>query len=132
MLIIDKKTTIEPKDLLAVQRVVIRLINTSISIIFLGFVIEKLEFFLYIFKLHFQNGHFSTHPKLLHFGYYNYLGISIVIAGILLSVFSYRYYISWIKHLNTQKMDREKNVYLLISFFIVFIGIIMIVSMIFI
>jgi len=129
---VDKKIIIQPKDLLAVQKVAIRLINTSISLIFLGFIVEKLEFFLYIFKIYSQKTHHLLHPKMMHSNFYNYLGVAIIIFGVLLSAYSYWYYISWIRHLNAQNADREKNIYFLISLFITFIGAILIISMIYI
>jgi len=127
-----KKIIIQPKDLLAVQRVAIRLINTSISLIFLGFIVEKLEFFLYIFKMYSQKARHLLHPKIIHTDFYNYLGIAIIIFGVFLSAYSYLYYISWIRHLNAQNADREKNIYFLISLFIAFIGAILIISMLYI
>ncbi len=128
----NKKTIIQPKDLLAVQRVAIRLLNTSISLIFLGFIVEKLEFFLYIFRMYSQKAHHLLHLKITHTDFYNYLGIAIIIFGVFLSAYSYLYYISWIRHLNAQNADREKNIYFLISLFIAFIGAILIISMLYI
>ena len=44
----DSKTPIDPKDLMAVERATTALIGTAISLIILGFVVEKFELLLHL------------------------------------------------------------------------------------
>jgi len=120
---------IDPKDLMAVERATTALIGTSISLIILGFVVEKFELFLHIIAAELQGKQHDPLPQLEHIDFYNYLGIVIVLAGILLSLFTYRYYVRWIQHLERGEIDTDKNIYFYLTFFIALIGSILIVSM---
>jgi len=44
----DSKNKIDPKDLMAVERATTALIGTAVSLIVLGFVVEKFELFLHL------------------------------------------------------------------------------------
>jgi len=121
------KSKIDPKDLMAVERAVTGLLGTAISLIVLGFVVEKFELFLHLIA-HSATKH-SDITKLVHTSFYKYLGIGIIAGGILLTIYSYFYYIKWIKHLETGEIDTDKSIFLYLSIFISFIGIILIGSM---
>ena len=122
-----QKRKIDPKDLMAVERSVTGLIGTAISLIVLGFVVEKFELFLRLVA-----GSAIKHSNLLEFvhtSFYKYLGIGIILGGIILTIYSYFYYIKWIKHLERGEIDTDKSVFLYLSLFISFIGVILITSM---
>ena len=125
-----KKNKIDPKDLMAVERATTALIGTAISLIILEFVVEKFELFLYAISAELSSD--SAHVKALleHLQLYHYLGIGIVVAGILLSLYTYRYYTVWIKHLENAEIDTDKQIYLILAFFIAFVGMILLLTMI--
>ena len=123
------KKRIDPKDLMAVERSVTSLIGTSISLIVLGFVVEKFELFLHLLGVELKDKS-SNIPELKNAIFYNYLGIAIVIGGILLSLYTYRYYTKWIKNLERGYYDTDKNIYFVLSVFIAIIGFILLISMI--
>jgi len=125
----DKKD-IDPKDLMAVERATTALFSTAISIIILGFVIEKFELFLHLISLQTQSEEAKKHiPQLAFTSFYNYLGIAIVIFGILLSIYTYRYYLKWIEHLKEGTVETDKNIYYTLAIFISLIGILLLASM---
>ena len=128
----DKKNNIDPKDLMAVERATTGLYGVAISLIVLGFIVEKFELFLNVVAIELQDKTQIKLPQLEHIEFYKYLGIGIVIVGVLLAIYTYRYYLNWIKHLENKEIDTDKNIYLYISFFIALIGLILIASMMFI
>ena len=121
-----QKREIDPKDLMAVERAVTGFIGTAISLIILGFVVEKFELFLRLIANSDANKNLIN---LVHASFYKYLGIGIILGGILLTIYSYFYYIKWIKHLEQKEIDTDKNIFLYLSLFISFIGVILIISM---
>jgi len=68
-------------------------------------------------------------PQLAHISFYNYMGIAIVMVGIILSLYTYRYYTRWIMHLEKGEIDTDKNIYFLLSIFIAIVGAVLVVSM---
>ncbi len=124
------KSSIDPKDLMAVERATTALLGTAISLIVLGFVVEKFELFLHLVSVELKGKDTSTVPQLVHAGYYNYLGILIVGAGIVLALYTYRYYILWIKHLEEGTIDTDKQIYLTLAVFVAIIGALLLASMI--
>ena len=122
-----QKRKIDPKDLMAVERSVTGLISTAISLIVLGFVVEKFELFLRLVA-----DSAIKHSNLLEFvhaSFYKYLGVSIILGGVILTIYSYFYYIKWIKHLEQEEIDTDKSIFLYLSLLISFIGVILIASM---
>ena len=126
----DSKNPIDPKDLMAVERATTALIGTAISLIILGFVVEKFELFLHLIMVELKEKSESTIPQLAHADFYNYIGITIVSAGIILALYTYRYYKKWILHLQKAEIDMDKNIYFSLSIFVAFIGGLLLVSMI--
>ncbi len=125
-----EQNDIDPKDLMAVERSTTALLGTSISLIVLGFVIEKFELFLLLIAPKNRESLHSNIPQLSHISFYSYLGIAIVISGIILSIYTYRYYVKWILHLKNREIDTDKNIYLVLSIFIATIGLVLAMSMI--
>ena len=121
---------IDPKDLMAVERATTALIGTSISLIILGFIVEKFELFLHIISAELKGKSGEKIPQLAHIDFYNYLGIIIVAAGIVLSLYTYRYYVSWIKHLEHKEINTDKTIYLVLCSFVALIGLVLVLSMI--
>ncbi len=121
---------IDPKDLMAVERSTTALIGTSISLIMLGFVVEKFELFLHLIAPQMKKNMPAVLPQLSHIQFYNALGILIVSVGIILSLYTYHYYTRWIKHLEQKRISTDKNIYFLLSLFIALIGFVLIFSMI--
>ena len=124
------KSSIDPKDLMAVERSTTALIGTAISLIVLGFVVEKFELFLHLISVELKGKNSSSIPQLVHAGYYNYLGIFIVGAGIILSLYTYRYYTLWVKHLEEGVIDTDRKIYLTLAVFVAIIGGLLLASMI--
>jgi len=124
------KSSIDPKDLMAVERATTALIGTAISLIVLGFVVEKFELFLYLISIELKDKGASSMPQLVHAVYYNYLGIFIVIAGIVLALYTYHYYTRWIKHLQEGAIDTDRKIYLALAIFVATIGALLLASMI--
>ena len=120
---------IDPKDLMAVERATTALLGTSISLIVLGFVIEKFELFLHLITLELDDKSTKV-PQLSHVTFYKYLSISVVIAGILLALYTFRYYTKWINHLKHQEMETDKSIFFILSIFIAIIGFLLMLSMI--
>ena len=123
------KSAIDPKDLMAVERTTTALIGTSISLIVLGFIVEKFELFLHLISVELKGKESSSLPQLVHAVYYNYLGIFIVSAGIILALYTYRYYTRWVRHLQEGVIDTDKTIYLLLALFIATIGALLLASM---
>ncbi len=121
------KKQIDPKDLMAVERAATGFIGVAISLIILGFVVEKFELFLRLVAMSGLKKSELLH--LVHVAFYKYLGIAIIIAGILLAIYTYFYYIKWIEHLQKEKFDSDKKIFFYLSLFIAFIGIVLIASM---
>jgi len=121
---------IDPKDLMAVERATTALIGTSISLIILGFIVEKFELFLHIIAAELKGKSGAKIPQLAHIDFYNYLGITIVVAGIILALYTYRYYVSWIKHLENKEINTDKAIYLVLAVFVALIGFVLVLSMI--
>ncbi|MEO1958611.1 MAG: DUF202 domain-containing protein [Nautiliaceae bacterium] len=85
---------IDPKNLMALERAVAALIGIAISFIALGFIIEKFELFLHLVAM--QLGTKSALIKAIqNASFYKWMGISIVIAGAILAIYSYFYYTKW-------------------------------------
>ncbi len=125
-----RKNTIEPKDLMAVERATTALLGTAISLIVLGFIIEKFELFLHLIAAEIKNKPHHAIPQLSHISFYNYLGIAIVAFGVMLALYTYRYYTNWIGHLERGEIDTDKRIYFALALFVACIGAILIVSMI--
>ena len=125
-----KNNNIDPKDLMAVERATTALLGTAISLIVLGFIVEKFELFLHLMSLQLKDKTSAQIPQLIHISFYNYLGIAIVSIGIILALYTYHYYVNWIKHLEKKEIDTDKNIYFLLSLFIALIGAVLVVSMI--
>ncbi|WP_457749798.1 YidH family protein [Sulfurimonas sp.] len=125
----QSKKEIDPKDLMAVERATTALIGTAISLIVLGFVIEKFELFLHVIASEIKDKPYEKIPQLTHIAFYNYFGIIIVSAGVVLALYTYRYYVSWIKHLENNEINTDKNIYFVLSVFVAIIGIVLILSM---
>ena len=125
----NSKISIDPKDLMAVERATTSLIGTAISLIILGFVVEKFELFLHLIEIELKGKTGSSVPQLAHAYFYNYIGITIVAAGIILALYTYRYYTRWIKHLERGEIDTDKNIYFVLSLFVAFIGTLLLVGM---
>jgi len=123
------KKKIDPKDLMAVERATTALIGTAISLIILGFVIEKFELFLHLMILEIKDNEIAKIPQLSHIDFYNYLGMGIVTIGVLLALYTYRYYVAWIGHLENDEIDTDKNIYLALAIFVASIGSVLIISM---
>ena len=123
------KKKIDPKDLMAVERATTALLGTAISLIILGFVVEKFELFLHLMILEIKDNTAQKIPQLSHIDFYNYLGIAIIMMGILLSLYTYKYYTKWIKHLENDEIDTDKNIYLLLAIFVANIGLVLVISM---
>jgi len=120
---------IDPRNLMAVERATVSLIGVSISLIAFGFVIEKFDLFLYLISDELKLKHIQLTKKFINLQFYNYLGMIIVIAGILTALYTYRYYTKWIKYLQEGKIDTDKKIYFYLSIFIFIIGIIILISM---
>ncbi|UCN01387.1 DUF202 domain-containing protein [Sulfurimonas sp. SWIR-19] len=128
----EKKSSIDPKDLMAVERATTALIGTSISLIILGFIIEKFELFLHIISVELAGKKHDTIPQLTHIAFYNYLGIFITICGMLLAGYTYKYYLTWVTHLEKGEIDTDKNIYFYLSLTVSLVGFVLLLSMIFI
>jgi len=114
---------------MAVERATTALLGTAISLIVLGFVVEKFELFLHLMAAEIKEDASNTIPQLSHIDFYNYLGIGIVSIGILLALYTYHYYTRWIYHLEHNEIDTDKNIYLALAIFVAVIGIILVTSM---
>jgi len=124
------KSAIDPKDLMAVERATTALIGTAISLIVLGFVIEKFELFLHLISVELIGKDTTSVPQLVHAVYYNYLGIFVVGSGIILALYTYRYYTRWVRHLEEGKIDTDRKIYLTLAVFVATIGALLLASMI--
>ena len=121
---------IDPKDLMAVERATTGLLGTAISLIILGFIIEKFELFLHLIAIEMKVKNSPPLPELAHTSFfYNYLGMVVVIAGVAIALYTYHYYVNWIEHLKKKEIDTDKNIYLFLSFFIALIGLALILTM---
>ncbi len=120
---------IDPKDLMAVERSTTALIGTSISLIVLGFVVEKFQLFLYLVAAEMGRGKKIAPAPLAHRDFYEWLGIAVVAAGVILAIYTYVYYLKWIDHLRERRVDTDKNVYFVLSIFVAFVGGMLLVTM---
>ena len=120
---------IDPKNLMAIERATTALIGTSISLIILGFVIEKFELFLHLINVRIPSPKITPTQPNLPIEFYNTMGLVIVAAGIILALYTYRYYTNWIKHLQNNTIDTDKQIYFILSVFVALIGVALFVSM---
>ncbi len=125
----DENNHIDPKNLMAVERATTALIGTAISLIILGFVVEKFELFLDLISIQLKGEKSIYVAQLQNTDFYNYLGIAIVSAGIILALYTYRYYTLWITHLQKGEIDTDKRIYFLLSVFVALIGMVMLAGM---
>lgn len=125
----DVKSDIDPKDLMAVERATAALLGTAVSLIVLGFVVEKFELFLQLISVELKDKTKVAIPQVIHADLYNFIGIVIVGAGIILSLYTYRYYTKWILHLEKGQIETDKNIYFILSVFVAIIGGLLLVSM---
>ncbi len=125
----DNNKKIDPRNLMAVERATVSLIGVSISLIAFGFVIEKFDLFLYLVSTELKSRHIQMPAKFINLEFYNYLGMAIVISGILIALYTYRYYTKWIEYLKQGKIDTDKKIYLFLSVFVAIVGFIVLVSM---
>ena len=125
----DVKSTIDPKDLMAVERATTALLGTAVSLIILGFVVEKFELFLQLISVELKDKTKVAIPQVIHADLYNFIGIIIVGAGIILALYTYRYYTKWIFHLEKGEIETDKNIYFILSVFVAIIGGLLLVSM---
>ncbi len=120
---------IDPKNLMAIERATTALIGTSISLMILGFVIEKFELFLHLINAKIASQTIVRAQQSLPVQFYNTMGLVIVGAGIILALYTYRYYTNWIKHLQNNTIDTDKQIYFILSVFVALIGVALLVSM---
>lgn len=127
---LESLNRIDPKDLMAVERSTTALVGLSISLIVFGFVVEKFQLFLQTISEGLKIKHYATPSLFKHVEFYNYLGITIVTLGIVLAIYSYRYYITWIERLKRKEIHTDKKIYLVLSVCITFVGLLLVASMI--
>jgi len=120
---------IDPKDLMAVERSATGLIGLSISLIVLGFIVEKFQLFLLLMSDENKTKTVKAIPQFQNIEFYSYLGIVITIAGVLLALYTYHYYKKWIVLLQRGEYDTDKKIYRNLAFFVAAIGLILILSM---
>ncbi len=122
---------IDPKNLMALERAVASLLGIAISFIVLGFVVQKFELFLRLiaYEINANTKNLPLPSMIQHYYLYQYLGIMIVVAGIIVAIYSYFYYLKWIELLQKGEIDSDKKVYFYISLFIALIGIILVFLM---
>ncbi len=125
-----QRRKIDPKDLMAVERATTSLVGVAISLIILGFVVEKFELFLHLAGAEIADrGRPVRIPQLQEIGFYNHLGIGIVAGGILLALYTYRYYTNWVAHLERGEIDTDKRIYFMLALFVAGIGAVLMFSM---
>ncbi len=120
---------IDPKNLMALERAAAALIGVAISFIVLGFVVEKFELFLQIVAVELGDRKASMPAAVQNSLFYNWLGITIVAAGILLAIFTYFYYIRWIELLKRGRIESDRRIFLLLSLFVAAVGTALLASM---
>jgi len=119
---------IDPKNLMALERAVAALIGIAISFIALGFIIEKFELFLHIIATQLSNKNLSN-KALQNASFYKWMGITIIMAGAVLAIYSYFYYTKWIELLKKGEIDTDKKIFLILSVFVAVIALILVISM---
>jgi uncharacterized membrane protein YidH (DUF202 family) len=125
-------SSIDPKNLMALERAVAALIGISISFIALGFIIEKFELFLHLVAMELGHKHGSLSIKAVqNASLYKWMGISIIGAGAILSIYTYFYYTRWIELLKKGEIETDKKIFFILTIFVAVIAFILILSMIF-
>jgi len=119
---------IDPKNLMALERAVAALIGIAISFIALGFIIEKFELFLHLIATQLSNKNLSN-KALQNASFYKWMGITIIMAGAILAIYSYFYYTKWIELLKKGEIDTDKKIFLILSVFVAVIALILVISM---
>lgn len=117
-----EETAVDPVVLMAVERTTMAILSFSVSLIILGFVVEKFQLFIDIMGAEMTEKQRLSFPELLNANEYYYLGMGIVVGGIILAFYAGIYYGKWIRLLSNQKIDLDTKVYRNISWFIVLIG----------
>jgi len=120
---------IDPKNLWALNRSVLALIRTSISMIVLGFVVEKFDLFLKEASLRLL----KTIPQTINRSgeLYHYLGLFITFAGIGLCLYTILYYKKQLYLLKEGKAKDDEYLFYAISFLVSIFGIVMFLGMLF-
>ncbi|MGC9080733.1 YidH family protein [Sulfurihydrogenibium sp.] len=123
----EKDFEIDPRFLMAVERSTTALLGLSISLIVLGFVVEKFELFLHLLTYELKDKPINNLFKNIEF--YKYLGMFIIGIGIATAFYSYYYYIKWVENLKNRTIETDKKIYLYLSVVVALIGLIMLLSM---
>jgi len=120
---------LDPKDLWALNRTILALVRTSISLIVLGFVVEKFDFFLKETLLH------SSHKRLYLLWqsetFYHYLGLLTTFIGIILGIYTAFYYKKQLLLLKKGIVYDNESLFYAISFFVSGFGVLIFLGMIF-
>jgi len=124
----SKDYEIDPKNLMALERAVAALIGIAISFIALGFIIEKFELFLHLVAMQLGNKSLSL-KAVQNASFYKWMGITIVLAGAFLAIYSYFYYTKWIELLKAGEIDTDKKIFLMLAVFVASIAVILVLSM---
>ncbi|MGC9188933.1 MAG: YidH family protein, partial [Sulfurihydrogenibium sp.] len=109
----EKDFEIDPRFLMAVERSTTALLGLSISLIVLGFVVEKFELFLHLLTYELKDKPINNLFKNIEF--YKYLGMFIIGIGIATAFYSYYYYIKWVENLKNRTIETDKKIYLYLS-----------------
>ncbi|MFB6456602.1 YidH family protein [Chitinophaga sp. Hz27] len=114
-----------PNDHLANERTFLAWIRTAVGMMAFGFVVVK--FTLFIKQISLALGKPYSIPT---HGYSGIAGIIIVIAGMLIAVFSYKRYLTVKKELETGSYHHTSGLITLLTYFIVLMSIFLIIYLI--
>ncbi|WP_067620242.1 YidH family protein [Dissulfuribacter thermophilus] len=112
---------INPRDLWALNRTILALCRTSISMIVLGFVIKKFDFFLEEISSNLLK--ISSKDIYQSEALYHYMGLSTTLAGIVLCIYTIFYYKRQLKLLKEGKAHDDEYLFYAISLFIMVLGV---------
>ncbi|MFK5882266.1 MAG: DUF202 domain-containing protein [Sulfurospirillum sp.] len=120
---------LDPKDLWALNRSILALARTSISIIVLGFVIEKFDFFLKEISLKLLK--ISPDKFVQSESLYHYLGLFTTFIGIVLGIYTIFYYKKQLLLLKENKTQDNEHLFYTICFLVAVFGVIIFFGMLF-
>lgn len=110
-------------DHLANERTFLSWIRTSIAIKALGFVVVKFSLFVRQFSMLLNKNYSANHPQ----GYSALIGVSLVVAGILITVLAYFRYRKNEQQINTGTYRNSSAAITLICAFLVLVSIFLVV-----
>lgn len=124
----QKKTAATPNDYLANERTYLSWVRTGLGIMAFGFVVVKFSLFIKQLYLLLGKEHIGIDDETND--YSGFLGVAVVVAGLVTALVSYFSYRSNIKKLDTGNYDYSSGLVTVVTTFLFVVGILLVLYLI--